>query len=220
MNATKTSLTAHCLSLLCGYILLASVPSVALADVAPPIGYIEKCTVKKQQKADEVCRWCRTYFRKPKACQKRFKTTVFKKRCRKGGASVWSELWCAPKKAIKQKAATKEQKSSTGKVDHSKPVEVLRTVFRAARSNDTSLLAGLCDPKGENDGDTRRLCKATSKSPRWKMFKKFFEKGSTKGTVKFVKGKAYIPFMFGPNGKKGETMVLIKRDGKWYLYSF
>ena len=32
--------------------------------------------------------------------------------------------------------------------------------------------------------------------------------------------QAQVPFVFGPDGDREETMVLINRDGKWYLLGF
>lgn len=74
-----------------------TVAAVALADVPPEPGYVEKCTVDKQQKSGEKCEMCGdAYHGEPEACAKKFAGSEHTKRCQTRGASTWDELWCAP----------------------------------------------------------------------------------------------------------------------------
>ena len=110
---------------------------------------------------------------------------------------------------------------SSKTVDHTKPEHVLDAVFLAARTEQPALLNGLCDPLGEGDGDTRRLCSLTAESPHWPSFLKAFKRGSRISPIARQRGnRAKLNFLFGPKGVKAEEMNLIQRDGKWYLFSF
>ncbi|MBA3394584.1 MAG: hypothetical protein H0T89_18200 [Deltaproteobacteria bacterium] len=106
-----------------------------------------------------------------------------------------------------------------GGVDNSSPTKVTEAVFAAAASGNTDQLMGLCDPKGEGDGDTKDICGMTAASPKFGEFKEYFAKG--KATKETITGDAAeVTFLFGPDGTKDETMKLVRRDGKWYLSSF
>ncbi|TNF35875.1 MAG: hypothetical protein EP329_05805, partial [Deltaproteobacteria bacterium] len=79
---------------------LLALTSVAQADVPPPPGYVEQCTVAKQKKAGEECVSCGdAYFREPDACEKKLAPAGYEKRCRTRGASTWDEVWCRKKGA-------------------------------------------------------------------------------------------------------------------------
>lgn len=69
--------------------------NLAFADIAPPPGYVEQCTVAKQQKAGQECRACGSSFMGRKECAK-LGAQGFKEQCRSQGASVWTEVWCRP----------------------------------------------------------------------------------------------------------------------------
>lgn len=71
----------------------------ASADVAPPPGYVEKCSVEKQRGAGEDCVACSTYFAEADACQKKHAPRGYAERCRTRGASTWTEVWCKPSSA-------------------------------------------------------------------------------------------------------------------------
>jgi len=106
-------------------------------------------------------------------------------------------------------------------VDFSKPEAVLGAVFQAASGGAFGLLASLCDPMKENDGDTQRICDVANAAPGGQEeFSKWFKTGKITGEPTFDGDQAQIPFSFGPDGSKTETMNLIRRDGKWYLSSF
>lgn len=105
-------------------------------------------------------------------------------------------------------------------VDHRSPVKVTRAVFRAARTKNAQLIRRLCDPKGQNDGDTRRLCTVKLGTRGWQQFLKYFAKGRVTGKAIIRGSRAKVPFSFGPRGKRTETMNLVRRGRFWYLFSF
>jgi len=75
-----------------------ALPQTARADIAPPPGYVEQCTLEKLQKdGTKTCQACSTYFREPDKCEQQFAKTAYTKACRAGGASTWTEMWCKPK---------------------------------------------------------------------------------------------------------------------------
>lgn len=105
-------------------------------------------------------------------------------------------------------------------VDFEDPASVLQAVFRAAQSGDFSQLAGLCDPLGENDGDTADICAMTADDDLAASFREWFATGQITGEAAINGDQAELPFTFGPNGDQDETMTLIRRNGRWYLSGF
>jgi len=103
-------------------------------------------------------------------------------------------------------------------LDQTKPENVVEAVFKAAKSGNFEELKLLCDPNGENDGDTRRICELTEEDKA--EFVEFFKDGKVSGQAAINGDEAEVPFTFGPGGTETETMRLIKRGDKWYLYSF
>ena len=106
-----------------------------------------------------------------------------------------------------------------GAIDQTKPEEVVKAIFKSAKSGDFEMMKNLCDPMGENDGDTRDICQLKDEKIQ-QEFVKYFKNGKLNGSAQIKDDRAIVPFLFGPNGDKKEEMKLIKRDGKWYLYSF
>ena len=105
-------------------------------------------------------------------------------------------------------------------LDQSDPVSVVNAIFFAAQTGDYSNLASLCDPNGDNDGDTQAICDITAESDDVDLFAEYFALGQMQGQAEVEGDEASVPFTFGPNGTDEETMNLILRDGVWYLYSF
>ena len=103
-------------------------------------------------------------------------------------------------------------------VDQSTPEKVVEAVFNAAKSGDIDHLKGLCDPKGENDGDTKRICELTEADAA--EFIEYFKNGKVNGKAVIEGDMATVPILFGPERKTEESMKVIKRGDKWYLYSF
>lgn len=72
---------------------------LALADVAPPDGYVEQCTVEKQQAPGKSCQACQNDYRSfttdaGDPCQQQYGGLGYTKMCKSWGASVWTEVWC------------------------------------------------------------------------------------------------------------------------------
>ena len=116
MAGMKPSLVA-----LSGLVLAIAVPSLARADVPPPPGYVESCTVEKQQGAGETCLSCGdAYHGDRDACDRQHAGNGYSRRCRTSGASVWTEVWCkagagGPKPAPVGPVETKTEPTPAGK---------------------------------------------------------------------------------------------------------
>lgn len=116
--------------------------------------------------------------------------------------------------------ASSGNNGDSGKVDQSDPVSVVNQIFQAAKSGKYEVLLNLCDPTGEGDGDTKRICSIQSASQEDKNeFNDFFKLGQVIGEPDIVDNQAKVQIMFGPDGGNNETINLVNRDGKWYLYS-
>jgi hypothetical protein len=133
--------------------------------------------------------------------------------------------------------------NSTNKyqLDQSDPKSVVNAIFYAARSGEYDILENLCDPNGDGDGDTKRICALTDLKRQSslygetddmaKVFKEFnetFNLASVFGQISYDSLDngdkiANVPFMFnhpGGENRSSEVMRLVEREGKWYLYSF
>jgi hypothetical protein len=71
----------------------------ALADVPPPEGYVETCTVDKQATATTECLSCRVYYGATTRCQTMLEPFCHSKVCRSYGSSGWNEIFCRSKNA-------------------------------------------------------------------------------------------------------------------------
>ena len=108
-------------------------------------------------------------------------------------------------------------------LDQSQPENVVAWLFEVVKADDPKLLAGLCDPQGEGDGDTRRICELSTQSPvsdGFMDFKEIFKEGGVDGKAEVMGDEARVSFHFGEGGKENETMELIRRGDKWYLSGF
>ena len=78
------------------FALLLGLAGVAVADVAPEPGYVEKCTVERKQQPGTTCQACPSFVSQPPAekCDAKYAGTKFKKVCQSRGASAWTEVWC------------------------------------------------------------------------------------------------------------------------------
>jgi len=106
-------------------------------------------------------------------------------------------------------------------IDFTDPTAVLEAVFAAARNEDFTYLADLCDPMHLNDVDTRTLCELTPEHPDAAGFLAYFAAGQIVGEAEFIEDSSdtfsRVTFLYGPNGDLTETVELILRDGLWYL---
>ncbi len=116
--------------------------------------------------------------------------------------------------------AKEVQDPRSGRVDFANPKSVTGSVFYAAESGRVEHLRGLCDPRGENDDDTASICAMTPASPEWDDFRRQFAHGKINGEPRVSGDRAALHFVFGPDGTRSETMELVRREGRWYLFSF
>lgn len=108
---------------------------------------------------------------------------------------------------------------STETNNQSDPKKVVQMVFDAAKSGEYESLMTICDPLGEGDGDTRRICGVANADAEFqKEFVEYFKHGQVIGEPTIDGDKAMVQIKFGPQGGKDETMNLINRNGNWYLY--
>lgn len=105
-------------------------------------------------------------------------------------------------------------------VDHTNPASVVEAIFQAAKTGDASLLQGICDPSGNAHLDVRRICDYANGFDKEGEFPMFFAEGRLNGDAYISGETAKVPFLFGPDGDKPDTMDLVKRDGKWYIERF
>ena len=115
-----------------------------------------------------------------------------------------------------------ESPASAGPVNFLTPTGVLQAVFQAAQMEQYSYLADLCDPLGENDRDTQMICDLAEDETNRASFVEYFAAGKIDGEARISPdgNTAEVPFLFGPDGNQKETMKLIKRNGRWYLFEF
>ncbi|MGB1015809.1 MAG: hypothetical protein ACPG4T_16855 [Nannocystaceae bacterium] len=93
--------------------------SSASADVPPPPGYVEKCTVERQQKDDQVCVSCGdAYHGDRDACKNVYLQQGYTKACQTAGASVWTEIWCRPKTEAEAGVKPVEKSGPPKNADH------------------------------------------------------------------------------------------------------
>jgi hypothetical protein len=133
------------------------------------------------------------------------------------GLAATALLWCWGCAGGSDPAAATSGKQG---VDRSDPKNVVEAIFKAAKTGDASHLQGLCDPKLTTDIDARRICDYAAGFDPEGEFPMFFASGRIVGNRRETDDWAEVPFVYGPNGDLLDTMVLAKRDGKWYLEAF
>jgi hypothetical protein len=69
------------------------VVNLAVADVPPPRGYVEQCTVEKQAAPGKECVSCAGYHGGREPCEA-LEAQGYTKACQTNGASVWTEVMC------------------------------------------------------------------------------------------------------------------------------
>jgi len=112
------------------------------------------------------------------------------------------------------------QDPRSGDVDFRDPKSVTASIFYAAETGDAAHLAGLCDPTGAGDADTRRVCAVRPGSADWESFRRTFARARLNGEPRVSGDHAVLDFVFGPDGTRTDTMELVRRDGRWYLSAF
>ncbi|PKP11492.1 MAG: hypothetical protein CVU08_12155 [Bacteroidetes bacterium HGW-Bacteroidetes-3] len=100
------------------------------------------------------------------------------------------------------------------------PKGVINYLFESAKNNDFEKLRHLCDPYGENDGDSRGICfVAMQPSEMQNQFVESFKKGRIMSEPKIENDRAEVEIAYGPNSDKLEKINLVKRMDKWYIVS-
>lgn len=128
--------------------------------------------------------------------------------------------------ATKQKALESKQAGNPGNIDNpvnlqADPKSVAEEVFKAARTGHFSVLSQLCDPNGEVDRDSQRLCAVESTSEGAQAdFMAYFKSGKVIGDPVINGDQASVQIKFGMDGDRDETLNMVKRGDKWYLSSF
>ncbi len=69
---------------------------VSLADIPPPPGYVEQCTMAKAPGKNDDCLECPAYYGQATRCEA-LGDFAYTSKCRSSGASVWREIWCRKK---------------------------------------------------------------------------------------------------------------------------
>ena len=108
--------------------------------------------------------------------------------------------------------------SNTGKDPQADPRSLAETIFDAAQSADYTGLAALVD--SEADNDSKMIAQVATDKTLQEEFKKHFSKGKVAGEPVINGDNASVNILFGPDGKKEETLEMVKKNGKWYLMSF
>jgi len=85
--------------------------TLALADVPPPEGYVESCTVANHQSDTVECQKCDAYHGGREPCEA-LEKQGYTRQCKTRGASVWDEVMCRPKGAASGDGA-EDDKSDT-----------------------------------------------------------------------------------------------------------
>ena len=100
------------------------------------------------------------------------------------------------------------------------PKGVINFLFESAKNNDFEKLRYLCDPYGENDGDSRGICFiAMQPSEIQRQFVKNFKNGRIMSEPKIENDRAKVEIAYGPNSDRLEKINLVKRKDKWYIES-
>lgn len=93
-----------------GVLTLPLFSTLALADVPPEPGYVEKCTIEKQCKKNEEGDECRAWHGDRDVCTRKHEADGFQFKCRSRGASVWSEVFCRARDEKPKKEPKPEKK--------------------------------------------------------------------------------------------------------------
>jgi hypothetical protein len=95
----------------------------------------------------------------------------------------------------------------------------IEAVIAAARADDASALADLCDPEGHADADARRVCAADPANARdWTLFRAWFAEARILGLVATTAGpdEMHVAVAIGPDHRRVEVTV-VRRGERWYL---
>ncbi|MBK8611615.1 MAG: hypothetical protein IPL84_17170 [Chitinophagaceae bacterium] len=106
-------------------------------------------------------------------------------------------------------------------LDQSSPTAVAKIIFNAASSGNYEPLKQICDPNIDTDGDSKRVCAiADADKISQENFAAYFSTGKIIGDPLIKDNFAKVDILFGPDGKKPESLMMARKDNKWYLVSF
>ena len=127
--------------------------------------------------------------------------------------------WIAVTLALAIAGACTTEKPAPAKVDQSSPQALAESIFAAARDGNLAALENIAAPDADGDSkDVAGVAKAAAKQQQ--DFRDHFSKVKVNGDVKLEGDKAEVPILFGPDGAKAETLVMVKVNGLWTLQSF
>lgn len=95
--------------------MLVLITAFALADIPPPPGYEETCTVELACPSAQGVT-CGASFDDRDACERDWGEKGYRKACQTRGASTWTEIWCstaAPAGRVTAEPATPTAPSAT-----------------------------------------------------------------------------------------------------------
>jgi len=107
---------------------------------------------------------------------------------------------------------------ATKHVNFNHPVKVVESVFEAARTYNLEILNNLCDPFGENNDGSRKICELSD--DEIDIFVHEFSEGMILDNVMIKGDTARVPIRYGINGDKESIITLIKREKKWFILNF
>jgi hypothetical protein len=129
-----------------------SAASNAMADVAPPPNYVERCSIDKVQQSAEHCESCRAWHGDPEACSKSLGAQGYQHRCRTNGASAWSEIWCKSATGTTQFAQPPPDSTATSPTDtHVIAAPADKPSTQVAAEDPTEAVAKVPDPLRAQD---------------------------------------------------------------------
>lgn len=100
------------------------------------------------------------------------------------------------------------------------PENLMKYIFDSAKNGDFSNFRYLGDPYGENDNDVNQFCYVELLTNEKKEeFRREIENGRIMGKPKIENDRAEIEFAFGQSSNKLEKMIMVNRNGFWYLES-
>lgn len=113
-----------------------------------------------------------------------------------------------------------ESNPSVPPVDQSQPLPVLQAIIDVARTGQAARLQNLCDPLHQNDLDCQRICDQWTGFDPQSSYALYFRDAQIIGSPAILGDTANVPLRYGPAQIHLDTLRLIRRQDKWYLFSF
>ncbi len=111
--------------------------------------------------------------------------------------------------------------AQTDSLSQSTPEGVAQIIFNAAKTGKFEQLRLICHQGLDTDGDSKQICTVADADKKSQAsFAAYFSTGKIVGDVLIKGGNAKVVILFGPDGKKSESLIMLKKNEKWYLVSF